>query len=79
MSLQTGSIHALTMVLAACAQLALAEGDPERAALIRDAVGVDRFDEVFAAGSRLSQDEAVEAARAPSTVSAGAGLLYGEG
>jgi hypothetical protein len=102
LSLQTGSTHALTMVLGACAQLALAEGDAERAALIagaaeglrvhaglrvwmslsepneaiapiREAVGPDRFDAVFASGAQLSQDEAVQAGRAASAVSASAG------
>jgi hypothetical protein len=90
------------MVLGACAQLALAEGDAERAALIagaaeglrvhaglrvwmslsepneaiapiREAVGPDRFDAVFASGAQLSQDEAVQAGRAASAVSASAG------
>ena len=32
---------------------------------IREALGSDRFDEGFGAGSRLSQQEAVEAVRAP--------------
>ena len=82
----------MTLCLAAFAQLALVEGDPERAALlagaadglrrrvglqawpllrreeaelaaqVRQALGEDRFDQVFAAGSRLSQREAVAAA-----------------
>jgi hypothetical protein len=38
-------------------------GDREPIALARDALGADRFDEVFDAGSRLSQQEAVAAAR----------------
>ena len=83
----------MTLCLAAFAQLAYAEGDPERAALlagaaeglrgragfstwpmlrggetqlaaqIRQALGDDRFRQVFAAGSRLSQQEAVAAIR----------------
>jgi hypothetical protein len=93
LSLRTGSTHALSMGLGAVAQLALAEGDPERAALIagaaeglrvraglrvwrsisevneqlealRNTFGADRFDEVYATGSRLSQAQALEAARA---------------
>jgi len=83
----------VTLCLAAFAQLAFAEGDPERAALlagaaeglrgraglhtwpmlrqreaqlaaqIRKPLGDDRFGQVFAAGSRLSQQEAVAAIR----------------
>ncbi len=37
----------------------------ELAEQIREALGSDRFDEIFGAGSRLSQREAVEAVRAP--------------
>ena len=37
----------------------------ELAEQIREALGSDRFDERFGAGSRLSQREAVEAVRAP--------------
>jgi predicted ATPase len=83
----------VTLCLAAFAQLALAEDDPQRAALlagaaeglrrragfstwpmlrrgeaelesqIRQALGDDRFSQAFAAGSRLSQQEAVAAIR----------------
>jgi len=83
----------VTLCLAAFAQLAFAEGDPERAALlagaakglrsrarfsmwptlrrgeaeltarIRQALGDDRFGQAFAAGSALSQQEAVAAIR----------------
>jgi tetratricopeptide (TPR) repeat protein len=83
----------VTLCLAAFAQLAFAEGDPERAALlagaaeglrdragfstwptlrrseaefaaqIRQALGDDRFGQAFAAGSRLSQQEAVAVIR----------------
>jgi len=83
----------VTLCLAAFAQLALAGGDPERAALlagaaeglrrragfstwpmlrrgeaeltaqIRHALGDGRFGEAFAAGSRLSQQQAVAAIR----------------
>jgi len=83
----------VTLCLAAFAQLALAENDPERAALlagaaeglrrragfstwpmlrrgeaeltaqIRQALGDGRFGEAFAAGSRLSQQQAVAAIR----------------
>jgi len=83
----------VTLCLAAFAQLAFAEGDPERAALlagaakglrsrarfsmwptlrrgeaeltahIRRALGDDRFGQAFAAGSALSQQEAVAAIR----------------
>jgi predicted ATPase len=93
LSLPTHSTHALALGLAACARLALAEGDPERAALVAGAVdglrrragvrarpmlrrpeaelvaqlraelGTERFDEAFAAGSGLDQEEAVAAAR----------------
>jgi len=86
-------IRGVTLCLAAFAQLAFAEGDPERAALlagaaeglrgraglrtwpmlrqgeaqlaaqIRQALGDDRFGQVFTAGSRLSQQEAVAAIR----------------
>jgi len=81
----------VTLCLAGFAQLAFAEGDPERAALlagaaedlrgragfstwpvlrrgeaeltaqIRQALGDDRFGQAFAAGSRLSQQQAVAA------------------
>jgi len=83
----------VALCLVAFAQLALAEGDPERAALaagaadglrrraglrawpvlrrgedeltdrIRQALGADRFDQVFASGARLSQREAAAAVR----------------
>ena len=83
----------VTTCLAAFAQLAFAEGDPERAALLagaaeglrgraglrtwailrrgeaqlaaqfRQALGDDRYDQAFAAGARLSQQEAVAAIR----------------
>jgi predicted ATPase/class 3 adenylate cyclase len=93
LSLANRIIRNVTRCLAAFAQLAFAEGDPDRAALlagaaeglrrragfstwptvrrgeaqlsaqIRQALGDDRFDQVFAAGSRLSQQEAVAAIR----------------
>jgi predicted ATPase/class 3 adenylate cyclase len=83
----------VTLCLAALAQLAFAEGDPGRAALlagaaeglrrraglrtwpilrqgetqlahqVRQALGDDRFSQAFAAGSRLSQQEAAAATR----------------
>jgi hypothetical protein len=83
----------LTLCLSALAQLAFAEGDPERAALLagaaeglrgraglrtwpilrraeaelaaqlRQALGADRFGQAFAAGSGLSQQQAVAAIR----------------
>jgi len=86
-------IRNVTLCVAAFAQLAFAEGDLERAALlagaaeglrrragisawpmlrrgeaelaaqIRQAVGDDRFGQAFAAGSRLTQQEAVAAIR----------------
>jgi hypothetical protein len=93
LSLAIRSIRNVTLCVAAFAQLALAEGDPERAALlagaaeglrrragfstwptlrrgeaelaaqIRLALGDDRFSQAFAAGSRLSQQEAAAAIR----------------
>jgi len=93
LSLAVRLIRGVTLCLAAFAQLAFAEGDPERAALlagaaeglrgraglrtwpmlrrgeaeltaqIRQALGDDRFGQAFAAGSRLSQQEAVAAVR----------------
>jgi predicted ATPase/class 3 adenylate cyclase len=93
LSLAIRIIRNLTLCLAAFSQLAFAEGDPERAALlagaaeglrsragfstwptlrqgeaqlaaqIRQALGEDRFDQAFAAGSRLSQQDAVAAIR----------------
>jgi ATP/maltotriose-dependent transcriptional regulator MalT len=93
LSLASRIIRNVTLCLSAFAQLALAEGDPEQAALlagaaeglrrrtgistwpmlrqdeaqvaaqIRLALGDDRFGQVFAAGSRLSQQEAVTAIR----------------
>jgi len=93
LSLASRTIRNVTLCLSAFAQLALAGGDPERAALlagaaeglrgrigistwpmlrpseaqlaaqIRLALGDDRFGQVFAAGSRLSQQEAVAAIR----------------
>jgi predicted ATPase len=41
----------------------LRQGEAELGAVVRDALGADRFDEVFAAGSRLTQREAVAAVR----------------
>ena len=38
-------------------------GEGERAAPVREALGPDRFDELFAAGAGLSQQDAVTAAR----------------
>ena len=93
MSLAIHSTRNVTLILGAFAQLALVEGDPERAALlagaaeglqrraglrawpmlrrgetelaaqIRQALGADRFDHVYAAGARLNQRQAVAAAR----------------
>jgi predicted ATPase len=93
LSLAIRIIRNVTLCLDAFAQLAFAEGDPERAALlagaaeglrgragfstwpilrrseaelaaqIRQALGDDRFGQAFAAGSRLSQQEAVAAIR----------------
>jgi hypothetical protein len=93
LSLATHSTRSVTLGVAAFAQLALVEGDPERAALlagaaeglrrrvglrawplqrqgkaelvaqIRKALGADRFDPVFAAGERLTRQEAVAAVR----------------
>ena len=92
-SLAIRIIRHVTLCLAALAQLAFAEGDPERAALlvgaaeglraraglrtwpilrqgearlaaqVRQALGDGRFSEVFAAGSKLSQQEAVAVVR----------------
>jgi predicted ATPase len=92
-SLEAYGTHGVTLCLAAFAGLALAEGDPERAALlagaaeglrrrvgrrtwpslrrgeaevvaqVRGALGATRFEEVFAAGSRLNLREAVAAVR----------------
>jgi predicted ATPase len=92
-SLAAYSTQNVTLSLAAFAQLAFAEGDPGRAALlagateglrrraglgvwpepqrgeadlatqIRQALGAGRFDQVYAAGARLSRREAVAAAR----------------
>jgi len=92
-SLASYSMQNVTLCLAAFAQLAFADGDPEGAALlagaaegvrsraglgiwpvprrgeaevadqIREALGADRFDQAFAAGSRLNRREAVAAAR----------------
>ena len=91
-SLPAYNIINITLALAAFAQLAFAEGDPERAALltgaidglrrraglgvwpaprrgetdlaaeIRQAMGTDRFDQLYAAGARLSRREAAAAA-----------------
>jgi tetratricopeptide (TPR) repeat protein len=93
LSLAIRIIRNVTLCLAAFAQLAFAEGDPEQGALlagaaeglrrragystwpmlrrgdaelaaqIRQALGDDRFGQAFAAGSRLSQQEAVAAIR----------------
>jgi len=93
LSLAARSTRSVTLCLAAFAQQAFVEGDPERAALlagaaeglrqrvglqawpllrrgeaelvaqVRQAVGADRFGQVYAAGSRLSQQEAVAAVR----------------
>jgi len=93
LSLTTRVIRNVTLCLAAFAQLAHAEGDPERAALltgaadglrgraglrtwpvlrqgeaqlaarVRQALGDDWFSQAFAAGSRLTQREAVAVMR----------------
>ena len=93
LSLAIRIIRSVTLCLAGFAQLAFAEGDLERAALlagaadglrrragfttwpmlrrgeaeiaaqIRQVLGDDRFGQAFAAGSRLSQQEAVAAIR----------------
>jgi predicted ATPase len=93
LSLTAHSTNSVALCLAGFARLALAEGDPERAALlagatdglrqrvglrawpmlrqfeaellarIRQALGADRFGEIFAAGGRLSRQEAVAAIR----------------
>jgi predicted ATPase len=87
------STRSVALCLAAFARLALADGDPERTALLagaarglrqraglqawptqrraedelvakgRQALGTGRFDQVFAVGTRLSQRDAVAAAR----------------
>ncbi len=93
-SLAGHSTRSVTLCLGALARLALAEGDPEQAALlvgaaeglrrrvglqiwpllrrqeaaelvaqVRQALGADRFGQLSAAGSRLSQQEAVAAVR----------------
>jgi predicted ATPase len=92
-SLAAHSTPLVSLCLVGFARLALAEGDPERAARlagaadrlrrrvglrawpmlrrgeaelvaqIRQAVGADRFDQLYAAGSRLNQREAVAAVR----------------
>jgi predicted ATPase len=93
LSLALHTTRNVTLSVAAYAQLAFAEGDPERAALlagaaeglrrkaglrawpavrrdgtepvaqIRQALSADRFDQIFAAGTRLSQREAVAAVK----------------
>ena len=100
-SLAAYSTQNVTLVLAAFARLAFAEGDLERAALlagateglrrraglavwpavrreeanlaaqIRQALGAGRFDQVYAAGARLSRRDAVAAARDKRTVTHG--------
>jgi predicted ATPase len=93
LSLAARSVQFVSQCLAAFARLAVAEGDPEQAALLegaaqglrqrvglhawpmlrqgetelvaqgRQTLGADRFDQAFAAGSGLSQREAVAAVR----------------
>ena len=93
LSLAAHSTRSVTLCLAAFARLALAEGDPERAARlagrgrgpappgratgvadmrrveaelvaqVRQALGAGRFDQVFTAGARLTQREAVAIVR----------------
>jgi hypothetical protein len=41
----------------------LRQGEAELIAQIRQALGADRFEEVFAAGARLTQQEAVDVVR----------------
>jgi hypothetical protein len=41
----------------------LRRGEAELVAQVRQTLGADRFDQAFAAGSRLSQREAVASAR----------------
>jgi hypothetical protein len=92
-SLAARSTRSVALCLAAFAQLAFAEGDAERAALVagaaaglrrrvglgawstlrrgeaklvaqvRQALGAERFDQVFADGARLNQREALAAVR----------------
>ena len=92
-SLAAGSTSLISFCLVGFAQLALAEGDPQQAALaagaadglrqraglrawpmlrrsevqllaaIRAAVGTDRFDQLYPAGKRLTQEQAVGVAR----------------
>ena len=91
LSLAAHSTRSVTLCIVAFAQLALLEGEPERAGLlagaanglrrraalaawpllqqgeallvaqVREALGPDRFDDVFAAGGQLDQQEAVAA------------------
>jgi predicted ATPase len=102
LSLATHSTRNLTLCLAAFAQLALVQGDGERAALlagaaeglrqrvglrawppqqqgeaqmaahIRQVLAADRFDQNFAAGTRLNRQQAITAVRDPSGTSAAA-------
>jgi predicted ATPase len=95
LSLATHSTRNVTLCLTAFAQLAFAQGDGERAALLagaaeglrqrvglrawplqrqgeaqmvaqfRQALGADRFDQDFAAGVRLSRQQAIAAVRDP--------------
>jgi predicted ATPase len=94
MSLATDNTYNLILSLVAFAQLAVVQGDTERAALlagaarglrrragmqvfssltgeveviaqIREALSAERFDEAFAAGTRLTQQEAVDAVHGP--------------
>jgi hypothetical protein len=60
----------VTLCLAGYAWLAFADGDPERAAeglhlvaQVRQRLGAARFDQVFAAGSGLSRQQAVAIVR----------------
>jgi ATP/maltotriose-dependent transcriptional regulator MalT len=102
LSLATHSTRNLTLCLAAFAQLALVQGDGERAALlagaaeglrqrvglrawppqqqgeaqmvaaIRQVLAADLFDQVFAAGVRLSRQQAIAAVRDPRSTSTAA-------
>jgi non-specific serine/threonine protein kinase len=102
LSLATHSTRNLTLCLTAFAQLALVQGDGERAALlagaaeglrhrvglrawppqqqgeaqmvdhIRQALGVDRFNQNFTAGRQLSRPRAIAAVRDPRSTSAAA-------
>ena len=64
-ALLAGAVEGLRQRVGLRALILLRQGEAELVAQVRQALGADRFEEVFAAGARLTQKEAVAAVRDP--------------